>query len=90
MRIDLPILALVAAASVAAPVAPPDDGAAELDALDELEGLEELELDELDVFESLLQAAATRRTALMRRSEARFMLIPTAGRAVGIARGQKL
>src|SRR5436190_19457861 len=85
VRIDLPILAFVAAARVAAPVAPPDagDADAELDGLDELEVLE---LDELeDVFESLLQAAATSRTALMRRSEARFIPVRTGGGRYGIA-----
>ena len=83
VRIDLPTLALVAAARVAAPVAPPDAGDAELDGLDELDGLE---LDELeDVLESLLQAAATSSTALMRRSEARFILVLTGGGRCEIA-----
>ena len=80
VRIDLPIFELDAAASVAAPEAAPEEDAEldELDGLDELDVL--LELDVLEeVFESLLQAAATSSTALMRRRETRFMPVPTFG-----------
>jgi len=83
VRIDLPIFALVAAASVAAPDAAPEDDEEDAE-LEELDGLDELEvLDE--VFESLLQAAATSRTALMRRREARFMPVLTVAGRPGIA-----
>jgi hypothetical protein len=94
VRIDLPIFEFVAAANVAAPLAALDDGDAdELDEVDELDVLEVLllELDVLDdeLFESLLHAAAKSRTALMRRTDARFMPLPTHERRRGIARSRR-
>ena len=89
----MPIFEFVAAAKVAAPLAAPDDvdaeDADEVAEVDELEVLL-LELDVLDdeLFESLLHAAAKSRTALMRRTDARFMPLPTHGRRRGIARSR--